>query len=282
MHFLYRREQNAQARNAPSLPEEPPRRSLGRQVAYFATMVAILVFANWARSGDFRAVFLCCPNGLSTYTLEGQLVSQSPETLVVRDTSGQEHAIDAGLVQRVENVEENTLYQGIYRLRWILVAALLGLLVWMLWAWFGRGELAEWVQSSWDFAKLILPLLLIGVLLAGLLLGRPGQQGLIPNAWVDAALGGNSLRANAFAAIAGAFMYFATLTEVPIVQGLMGSGMGHGPALALLLAGPALSLPNMLVIAGVLGTRKTLVFVTLVVIMATLSGLIYGQYFPPA
>ena len=142
----------------------------------------------------------------------------------------------------------------------------------------GTGEASEWFASSWGFAKQILPLLLAGVLVAGALLGRPGHEGLIPPAWVAAAVGGNSLAANLFAAVAGAFMYFATLTEVPIVQGLIDSGMGKGPALALLLAGPALSLPNMLVIRSVLGTKKTLTYLALVVVMATASGFGYGLF----
>jgi len=111
---------------------------------------------------------------------------------------------------------------------------------------------------------------------AGLLLGRPGEEGLIPSQWVSAAVGGNSLLSNFLASVAGAFMYFATLTEVPIVQGLIGSGMGQGPALALLLAGPALSLPSMLVLRGIMGTKKTIVFISLVVVMATITGLIFG------
>ena len=139
------------------------------------------------------------------------------------------------------------------------------------------GELQDWFSSSWGFAKQILPLLLFGVLVAGALLGRPGHEGLIPGDWVSAAVGGNSIRANLFASVAGAFMYFATLTEVPILQGLLGSGMGKGPALALLLAGPALSLPNMLVIRSVIGTKKTAVYVSLVVVMSTVSGIIYGS-----
>ena len=138
----------------------------------------------------------------------------------------------------------------------------------------GHGE--AWFSSSWGFAKQILPLLLFGVLIAGLLLGRVGHEGLIPSEWVNRAVGGNSLRANFFASFAGAFMYFATLTEVPILQGLINSGMGKGPALALLLAGPALSLPNMLVIRSVMGTKKTVVFVALVIIMATFTGMLYG------
>lgn len=141
------------------------------------------------------------------------------------------------------------------------------------------GEMQDWFSSSWGFAKQILPLLLFGVLVAGALLGRPGHEGLIPSEWVNTAVGGNSLRANLFASVAGAFMYFATLTEVPILQGLIGNGMGKGPALALLLAGPALSLPNMLVIRSVIGTKKTVVYVSLVVVMATISGLIYGSLF---
>jgi hypothetical protein len=139
-----------------------------------------------------------------------------------------------------------------------------------------RGETESWFLATWDFAKQIMPLLFAGVLVAGLLLGRPGAEGLIPAQWVAGLVGGNSLGANLFASVVGAFMYFATLTEVPILQGLIGAGMGKGPALALLLAGPALSLPNMLVIRSVLGTQKTLVFVGLVVVMATVSGLIFG------
>jgi hypothetical protein len=136
--------------------------------------------------------------------------------------------------------------------------------------------MTDWVSASWTFAKQIMPLLLMGVIVAGLLLGRPGEEGFIPSWIIAKAVGGNSLLSNFFASIVGAFMYFATLTEVPILQGLIGAGMGKGPALALLLAGPALSLPNMLVIRGVIGTKKTLVYVSLVIIMATLSGILFG------
>jgi len=141
------------------------------------------------------------------------------------------------------------------------------------------GEMQDWFSASWTFAKQILPLLLFGVLAAGFCLGRPDHEGMIPSEWVAKLVGGNSLAANFFAALVGAFMYFATLTEVPILQGLMGSGMGKGPALALLLAGPALSLPSMLVLRGVMGTQKTAVFVTLVVVLSTLAGMVYGAMF---
>jgi uncharacterized membrane protein YraQ (UPF0718 family) len=154
------------------------------------------------------------------------------------------------------------------------VAGMLGLSVILA---TGGGEGAQWFEATFGFARQILPLLLAGVLVAGLLLGRVGYEGLIPSSWIETAVGGNSLRANQFASEAGAFMYFATLTEIPILQGLMGSGMGKGPALALLLAGPALSLPNMLVIRSVMGTKKTVTFVALVVVMATVSGLVFGN-----
>ena len=144
-------------------------------------------------------------------------------------------------------------------------------------------ENREWALSSWGFAKLILPLLEVGVLTAGFLLGSTHDgielPGIVPNSWVERAVGGNSLLSNFFASFTGAFMYFATLTEVPIIQGLLASGMGKGPALALLLAGPSLSLPNMLVIRGVMGTKKTLIYVALVIVMATISGWVYGYFF---
>jgi uncharacterized membrane protein YraQ (UPF0718 family) len=171
------------------------------------------------------------------------------------------------------------LWSLIFRLKWWITGFLLVTLVYMLIRWFERDELSEWVSSSWGFARQIMPLLFLGVLAAGVLLGRPGEQGLIPSAVIENLVGGNSIFSNFFASIVGAFMYFATLTEVPILEGLIGAGMGKGPALALLLAGPALSLPNMLVIRGVLGTKKTLVFVGLVVIMATITGIIYGALF---
>jgi len=168
------------------------------------------------------------------------------------------------------------LWAFIYSIKWYISIGFLALIGIMLARWFKKDEVNGWVSASWTFAKQIMPLLLAGVIVAGLLLGRPSHEGLIPSGLIEKAVGGNSLLSNFFAAIVGAFMYFATLTEVPILQGLIGSGMGKGPALALLLAGPALSLPNMIVIRGVIGTKKTVVYVSLVVVMATLSGIIFG------
>jgi uncharacterized protein len=168
------------------------------------------------------------------------------------------------------------LWAFIYSIKWYISFGFLFIIGITLFKWFNKDEIKDWVSASWAFAKQIMPLLLAGVITAGLLLGRPGSEGLVPSWIIEKAVGGNSLLANFFASVVGAFMYFATLTEVPILQGLIGAGMGKGPALALLLAGPALSLPNMLVIRGVIGTRKTVVYVSLVVVMATISGIIFG------
>lgn len=279
MHLIYRRRQREKAEAQMVMPEVQVSRPLWKTALYFASMVGILVFANWARSGDVRAVFLCCPGGLSTYNVEGSLIQKSDDGLTILDASGSQHHIPADLLIKTQQVRKNNLYEWIHRIRWIIVLILAAGFGLMLFNWFTRKEMAEWVGSTWGFAKQILPLLFAGVVIAGFLLGRPTHEGLVPTRWVNAAVGGNSVRANLFASIAGAFMYFATLTEVPILKGLIGAGMGKGPALALLLAGPALSLPNMLVIRSVIGTQKTAVYVLLVVVMATISGVIFGAVF---
>ncbi len=189
---------------------------------YFFMMIAILVFANWAK--DDRVSF----------------------------------------------------WNLIYSIKWYLVLCSFIILIIIIKKWFSKNELKEWVRETWTFTWQIMPLLFAGVLVAGFLLGRPQHTALIPEKYIINSVGGNSIRANFFASIAGAFMYFATLTEIPILQGLIGSGMGKGPALALLLAGPAVSLPNMLVLHSILGTKKTIVYILLVIIMATISGIIYG------
>lgn len=169
------------------------------------------------------------------------------------------------------------VWNMIFHLKYYITAFFLLLLAAAVVLWFKKEELASWVKSSYEFGLQIMPLLFGGVLVAGFLLGRPGHEGIIPSRWVASLVGGNSLFSNFFASIAGAFMYFATLTEVPILQGLMGSGMGKGPSLALLLAGPALSLPSMLAIRSMIGTKKTAVYVSLVIILSTGAGIIYGS-----
>ena len=164
----------------------------------------------------------------------------------------------------------------IYRWKYLITAAFGLILFYSLLRWFRREDVVGWVTSTRDFAVQILPLLFAGVMLAGFLLGRPGHMALIPEHWIAGLVGGNSVFANVIASVSGALMYFATLTEVPIMQGLLGAGMGQGPALALLLAGPSLSLPSILVIAGELGWKKTFVYIALVVILSAAAGVLYG------
>ena len=168
------------------------------------------------------------------------------------------------------------LWQSVFSVKWYITIVLIVVLGAMLKIWFTKDECITWVQATWGFMKQIFPLLGAGVLVAGFTLGPPGHPALIPDHYIQTLVGGNSLEANLFASLAGALMYFATLTEVPILQGLLGAGMGKGPALALLLAGPALSLPNMLVIGGVMGAKKTAVFCGIIVIMSTVAGTCYG------
>jgi uncharacterized membrane protein YraQ (UPF0718 family) len=177
----------------------------------------------------------------------------------------------------VKPVEGSTgLWPSIFAAKWYITAGLLVVLGFMLKGWFVKDERATWVQSTWGFMKQIFPLLGAGVLVAGFMLGRPGHSALIPDHYIQSLVGGNSIWANLFASVSGALMYFATLTEVPILQGLLGAGMGKGPALSLLLAGPALSLPNMLVIGGVMGVKKTTAFCVIIVILSTIAGMSYG------
>jgi uncharacterized membrane protein YraQ (UPF0718 family) len=173
---------------------------------------------------------------------------------------------------------DNSIWLTLFNTKWLITAGFAVVLALVLILWFKKNELQDWLRSTRDYFGMIMPLLFIGVLAAGFLLGRPGHEALIPPAWIAGLVGGNSLFANLFASVAGALMYFATLTEIPILQGLIGAGMGKGPALALLLAGPALSLPNMIVIRQVMGTKRTLVFISLVIILSTSAGVLYGNF----
>lgn len=267
MAVIFKRSEAEREKAAMALPEPDEVRPLGQTAAFFAAQVAILVFANWARPED--------PSGLwfAIWQSKWWLTAVSAVALgliLVRWfglTAWKAVAIAipvAGLALALPQHPELAFTAGVLGLA--LATAR------------DQGELGQWFASSWGYAKQILPLLLGGVLIAGLLLGRPGHEGLIPPGWVETAVGGNGVAATFFASLAGALMYFATLTEVPILQGLIGAGMGPGPSLALLLAGPALSLPNMIVIATVIGWKKTSVYIGLVVVMATITGLIYGTF----
>jgi uncharacterized membrane protein YraQ (UPF0718 family) len=268
MHLIFRREEIDKANAQAMMPEPETARPLWQTAVYFASMVAVLVFANWGHprgeQGIWHSIYIV------RWMLTGIFSISLAATLIAWFGVRWSHMVLAALPAAVlaAVLPQHPAFA--------FAAGVIGLSVLAIRR---GGEMGEWFDSSWGFARQILPLLLIGVLIAGALLGRPEQDGLIPSGWIARAVGGNSISANLFASVAGAFMYFATLTEVPILQGLIGAGMGKGPALALLLAGPALSLPNMLVIRSVMGTKKTIVFVLLVIVMATVSGMIYGALF---
>jgi len=270
MHLLFREPHEAAGPPAASTVPGggPDGRPLWKTASYFAVLVGILVFANWGApsgaSGFFGAIYS------AKWILTG-ILSAMLAILLVRWL---QVAWGRVLTASLPVLPLAVAFPG-----HPIVPFSAGVLGLSAITSTDRGEAREWFAASWEFAKQILPLLLFGILVSGVLLGRPGHEGLIPSAWVASAVGGNSAWANLFASVVGAFMYFATLTEVPILQGLIGSGMGKGPALALLLAGPALSLPSMLVIRSILGTRKTVVYILLVVAMASMSGMIYGAWF---
>jgi len=268
MAWIFRKEEVAKVAAAAAQPVEPARRPLWETATFFGLMIAILVFANWGKADE--------PTGFFAF------VAGIKWWLAGLAAAG----LGVGLVRwmggawwKVALVVAPTIALAALMPDRPLVAFLAGVTGLSLLTSTQPGEPREWFGASWEFAKQILPLLLGGVLVAGFLLGRPGHEGAVPSAWISGLVGGNSLGANFFAALVGAFMYFATLTEIPILQGLIGSGMGKGPALALLLAGPALSLPSMIVLWQVIGGKKTTVYVGLVVVAATLSGLLYGALF---
>ncbi|UCE84406.1 MAG: permease [Deltaproteobacteria bacterium] len=268
MHSIFSKEEKAKAAAAIHMPAPAVERPLWQNILYFATMVGILVFATWGKPtvevGLWNAIYNV------KWLITGLFAALLGVILVVWFRVKGMKVVLAGV---------SVLILSLLFPQEPLVAFSAGIIGLTVLTTTTRGETEEWFLSSWDLAKQILPLLFAGVLVAGLLLGRPGGEGLIPEGWVSGLVGGNSLGANLFASVVGAFMYFATLTEVPILQGLLGAGMGKGPALALLLAGPALSLPNMLVIRSVIGTKKTLIFICLVVAMSTVSGLLFGRFF---
>ena len=282
MSIIFHKEEKAKKEEQMNIIPPPEKRPMWQTSFHFFTMVLILVFANWGApvvsdKGLWFHIFtykwyitgilalLFCWSLIKILKLQSTWVISGVIITVLSILLANMFIPDIKLIPLVPMIV------GITSLSVILI--------------FDKRdeENKEWLFSSWGFAKQILPLLAIGVVIAGFLLGSTHDNtviaGIIPNHWIEWAVGGNSLLSNFFASFTGAFMYFATLTEVPIIQGLLASGMGKGPALALLLAGPSLSLPNMLVIRGVMGTKKTIIYVTLVIIMATISGYIFGFFF---
>ena len=265
MNFIFRKDEIERI-NAQNIPDAENIRPLYQNAIFFGLMVTILVFANWGKPNE--------TTGLWYSIYSAKWIVTSLVSIIFGIILILWFKIKWWKIFSVACL--TTFFIFLSNPMVSFSVAVVGLSIILT---NDKGEGKEWFDSSWGFAKQILPLLFWGVLIAGALLGRPGNEGLIPSEWISRSVGGNSLFSNFFASIAGAFMYFATLTEVPILEGLIGNGMGKGPALALLLAGPALSLPNMLVIRNIMGTKKTIVYVILVVIMATISGLIYGGIF---
>ena len=269
MHFIYRKEEALKKEAQLALPETEAERPLWQNAFHFFTLVFILIFANWGKPDTLRGFWFLLYSYKWLFTAFFGILLLFSLLFIVKVQwkyilTGTVAVLAAYFIE-----PDNALIP--------FVTAIVALTVILM---ISQGEARAWLDESWGFVKQILPLLAGGVLLAGFFLGsQTGNGGIIPEAWISGLVGGNSLFANFFASIVGAFMYFATLTEVPILQGLLNSGMGKGPALALLLAGPALSLPNMLVIRGIIGTQKTLLYVTLVIVMATASGLLFGFLF---
>ena len=268
MHTVFRDEELDRAGTVAAIPESSADRPLWQSALFFAALLVILVFANWGSPRETAGLWYSVYSAKWVITGFASIVLGVLLVLWMGAVWWHMALVATAVLLLVLIVPDNPT-----------AAFALGIIGLTVAASRRKGEMKVWLGSSWGFAREMLRLLLIGVLIAGALLGRPGNEGLVPASWVSAAVGGNSIAANFFASVAGAFMYFATLTEVPILQGLLGNGMGKGPALALLLAGPALSLPNMLVIRSVMGTKKTVVFVVLTILMATVTGVLYGAFY---
>jgi hypothetical protein len=268
MQFIFRKEEAQKAAAQMIMPEEQSVRPLWQTILYFASMIGILVFANWGKPLE--------QNGLwyTIYSAKWYITS----LISIGFALALVFILRMSLL-KVTLAAVPTIAAAIMFRHEPLVAFTVGSLGLAIITATDKNEAGDWFSQTWGFIKQITPLLLFGVLAAGFFLGRVGHEGIIPSSWISSLVGGNSLGANFFASIVGAFMYFATLTEVPILQGLMANGMGKGPALALLLAGPALSVQSMLVLNTIMGWKKTMTYVILVVIMATITGLIYGYAF---
>jgi len=272
MATAFRRGEKAKAQAAMQMPEpEKPRRHIGKTALYLACMILFLVFSDWynpgnvvVKTGDgrqFKAVVIHETKDAIRFQLEEDLDS---------DKIGDKITLQKTEISEMQ--EQKTWVITIHHIRWYL-AGLCGLAVLiMAWRWFERDEIREWMLNTWQFTKLLVPLLFGGVFVVGFV------SVLLPEKQVANWVGDNSLRSNLVASIIGTFWYFATLTEIPITQALMKLGMHNGPVLALLLAGPALSLPNILVIRKVMGNAKTIVFIVLVVVMSTIVGLFFGAF----
>jgi len=270
MAVVFRKDEQQRMEVAAAMPDPPqPRRALWQTVLYFACMMAFLVFSDWYNPGN---VVVRRTDGTE---IAAVLLQETRDEVVIqvdRPVAGLKVGDKITLAKTdIGDLEESESWvMAIFHAKWYLAGAMGLAVLLMVWRWFDRDEVKEWMGNTWDFAKLLVPLLFGGVFVVGFL------GALLPEEQVAALVGDNSLKSNLVASVVGCLFYFATLTEIPILQALMEHGMHRGPALALLLAGPALSLPSLLVIRSVIGNKKTAVFTVLVVVMATIVGVMYG------
>lgn len=270
MALIFRREEGGRVAAQPILPEpESPKRPLWKTATFLACLVAFLVFSDWYNPGD---VVVRPASGGQFAAVSLQETRDEMLFQLKEDWAGHRSGDKVTLAKReLAGVEEaRTWVIAVHHARWWLAGAMGLAVLWMAWRWMERDEVGQWMRNTWDFAKLLVPLLFGGVFVVGFI------GALIPDTYVASLVGDNSLKSNLVASGIGAFWYFATLTEIPICEALGKLGMAPGPMLALLLAGPAVSLPNMLVLRGVMGTRKMLVFTGLTIVMATVTGVVYG------
>jgi hypothetical protein len=272
MALIFRREERAKVEAAMQMPEPPePKRRAWQNGLLLACMIAFLVFSDWFNPGDavVRRTDGSEARGVVLQEMHDEVLIQVQES--TEGIRGGER-LTLPKSEIAEIVEAKSWVMEVHHVRWYL-AGLMGLAVaLMAWRWLDREEFRSWMHNTWDFAKLLVPLLFGGVFVVGFI------SALLPDKQIAQLVGDNSLRANLIGSVVGAFFYFATLTEVPITQALTEHGMARGPALALLLAGPALSLPNMLVLIKVMGTKKTVAFSAIIVVAATITGMAYGQF----
>jgi uncharacterized membrane protein YraQ (UPF0718 family) len=283
MAFIYRKEEKAKKEDQMNIAAPPEKRPIWQTSFHFFTLVLILVFANWGKPAEGDTSSTWYHIWANKWYITGFFGLMLGYSLIKILKIKWQWVLGAVVITVTSAILASNFIDNDKLSH--LVPMLVGIISLSIITLKDKNESEnrEWTLATRDFAKQILPLLAIGVVTAGFLLGSKHDgktiAGVVPNEWITSLVGGNSVFSNFFASVVGAFMYFSTLTEVPIVQGLLAAGMGKGPALALLLAGPALSLPSMLVIRGVIGTQKTVVYVSLVVVMATITGLIYGSIF---
>jgi hypothetical protein len=285
MALLFRKSEEKRTEATMAMPDPPAaKRPLWQSASLLAAMIAFLVFSDWFNPGD-KHVELASGTKFEA-TLQYETLSEydlrlkepwqerrhnSPE-VVIDHQPGEVVRIEKAAIASIEDVD--TWVTRIHHNRWYLAGAMGVLVVLLSFSWLNKAEFMEWMGNTWTFSKLLIPLLFGGVFVVGFL------GALLPEKQVAALVGDNSLMSNLVASVVGCLFYFATLTEIPILEALMNSGMASGPALALLLAGPALSIPSILVIRSILGNTKTLAFCLLVVVMATVAGMGYGALFP--